>query len=273
MSLQNDIKAFLDGLGKVVEGVGAVSASASAAAQRLKDAPDRIGESLDRIMEAGVNAALGAGAVALDAEMKRPLEAREAKTQVTQVTQVGPPADKTWVPAPGCAHDGTCVSPNPWTCHWDEGRVPPDGGMSVWGDTEKWFCTCGPCHVPPNQQPYVTTAAVAVKPVRGESAKPRSPAPSPRKPARKPAPAVSPIPEAGTRTTSCDKHGVLLWSGHLICQNCRRVYQTSDPRGERYAPELCLCSSNLRPQQREPFAGRSLCQGCFLGNAKHGRMA
>lgn len=241
MSGMRDVEAFLEGLSQIVAGARAVTRSV----QKLEHAPGRLAEGFDRVMGAGVSAALGAGvaasAEALDAEMTRSAGCRS------------------WAPASSCLHNGTCTSGNPWTCHHDSARVPPNGKKGPNGETKMWFCDCVPCHVAP------ATPA-------GRRPAPAPVAPAARQPQRGDTSDSEGFPSPGTCSTTCDKHGVLTWAGHLLCSNCRRVYQTMDRTLARFAPAVCLCASNLRPQRREPFAGRALCQSCYQANAPSGRM-
>lgn len=257
-SIGDDLRAFLAGLGQVAQGVDAAETAATSAAGKLKGIPDKVeqlSQSFDRIVsagiEAGVSAAVGAGAIAFQGEITK-----ESGAPSTASASVGPKAGPTaWTPAKDCLHDGTCKGPNPWKCHHDMPRKHPDGLKGPNGETEMWHCGCGPCHPPQRAK-----------------AAPTAPA-SPSTPSSVAAPTSPSAPPSGPGATSCSTHGYLTWNGHLICGNCRRVYQTTNPSAERFAPDVCVCSANLRPQPREPFAGRPLCHLCFLGNVKSGRMA
>jgi hypothetical protein len=81
---------------------------------------------------------------------------------------------------------------------------------------------------------------------------------------------------ARTRTTSsgsgrrvhCDRHGTHLWLATIVCANCRRVFQMADEQGERFAPEVCLCRSQLLPapegKRPQPYSARVCCTPCFV---------
>ena len=95
-------------------------------------------------------------------------------------------------------------------------------------------------------------------PVGARSA-PRPPPPPPAAPARRepaPAPAV----------THCERHQEQPWRGTLLCGVCRRVFQVTDPRATRFAPERCPCGAQLLPEtgpRPQPCAARPLCGVCF----------
>jgi hypothetical protein len=41
------------------------------------------------------------------------------------------------------------------------------------------------------------------------------------------------------RILRCHSHGDRKWQGHVMCDTCGWVYQTSDSRKHRYAPQVC----------------------------------
>ncbi len=73
----------------------------------------------------------------------------------------------------------------------------------------------------------------------------------------------------------CDSHGDVPWQGHVVCDNCERVYQTSDQGAPNYAPLDCVCGEQLMPTPGEDegtgsagdFTARSVCPGCYAVKA------
>jgi hypothetical protein len=116
--------------------------------------------------------------------------------------------------------------------------------------------------------------AAAVTTLGQEAARAAS-APRPTSP-RAASPAQTPPPRYATR---CDRHGRHAWLGTILCANCRRVYQVVDRDADRYAPDVCLCMSQLLPQpegQRpEPYSARVCCSPCYAHAVREagGRMS
>lgn len=72
------------------------------------------------------------------------------------------------------------------------------------------------------------------------------------------------------RKLTCEKHGLVTWKGHIICDGCGRVYQTNDPNAVFYAPETCECTARLMPHDTVEtkdatikFAACVFCPTCY----------
>lgn len=64
----------------------------------------------------------------------------------------------------------------------------------------------------------------------------------------------------------CASHGEVAWEDHVACENCDRVYQTSDTEAPQFAPRVCPCGKRLMPDTRKPhkrFTAVPICPGCF----------
>ena len=58
----------------------------------------------------------------------------------------------------------------------------------------------------------------------------------------------------------CDEHGSVPWKGHIICDNCSRIYLSAND-----APEFCNCGVRLVPRGFDhlAFSARMICEACF----------
>lgn len=52
------------------------------------------------------------------------------------------------------------------------------------------------------------------------------------------------------RLLKCASHGDRKWQGHVMCEACGKIYQTSDPKKPRFAPPTCPCGQLLMPPDR-----------------------
>lgn len=49
------------------------------------------------------------------------------------------------------------------------------------------------------------------------------------------------------RVIGCEIHGSRRWKMHIICDECGRVFQTSDPTKPLFPPAVCKCGARLAP--------------------------
>ena len=73
----------------------------------------------------------------------------------------------------------------------------------------------------------------------------------------------------------CATHGDEPWRGDVVCDACRRVFQTRDSNAPLFAPYDCVCGAPLMPvrpegdplrvagARRKRFTARSICAHCF----------
>ncbi len=75
-------------------------------------------------------------------------------------------------------------------------------------------------------------------------------------------------PGDGPRQVCCERHGTHAWLATIVCANCRRVFQVADEHGDRFAPEVCPCRSQLLPmpegRRAQPYSARVCCTPCFV---------
>jgi hypothetical protein len=58
------------------------------------------------------------------------------------------------------------------------------------------------------------------------------------------------------RLLECATHGSRKWQGHVVCDGCGRVYQTSDDKKPRFAPMTCVCGAALMPPASEQIGDK-----------------
>jgi hypothetical protein len=49
------------------------------------------------------------------------------------------------------------------------------------------------------------------------------------------------------RVLTCQRHGLTKWQGHVMCNECGRVFQSRNSQQPRFAPERCPCDAVLMP--------------------------
>lgn len=47
----------------------------------------------------------------------------------------------------------------------------------------------------------------------------------------------------------CETHGNTKWQGHIMCDDCGRVFQTKQSKAPLFAPQVCPCGQKLLPPQ------------------------
>lgn len=73
-----------------------------------------------------------------------------------------------------------------------------------------------------------------------------------------------PTNAARANVLRCRTHGVLPWSGTIVCWRCGHVYQVLDRTAPRFAPDACPCGLRLMPgASGETFSAEPICSACF----------
>jgi uncharacterized protein YbaR (Trm112 family) len=83
-----------------------------------------------------------------------------------------------------------------------------------------------------------------------------------------------PTPPPRPMSTRCDRHREQPWHGTIVCTSCSRVYQVTDERAARFAPDRCACGAQLLPaplgERPHPIASRVCCALCFTAACEVG---
>jgi hypothetical protein len=79
---------------------------------------------------------------------------------------------------------------------------------------------------------------------------------------------------ARSNVLRCRTHGVLPWTGTIVCWRSGHVFQVLDRTAPRFASNDCPCGLRLMPgASGETFSAEPICSGCFVGIAASGGRA